>query len=705
MTTVKTDIGARDDAYRTRFAPTGGITATDVQRAIVEAAADAASVDAEYLLGAAHGELTNGRIPTTTATVSWDFATANQAKANVVAGSIDNTVLADMAQARIKGRAAAAGTGDPQDLTEAQVKTILGFPTATTDNTVPRFDGTGGNLQTSGIVIDDSNFLSGAAGVGIGGASPDATNRLSVNAPAVLFNRETDDIQVKLNKQAASDTASFLFQTGFSGRAEIGLVGDDDFAFKTSPDGAVFLTGILIDKDDATVIIPVRIQPDTNDGAALGVSGTAWSDLFLASGGVINWAAGDVTLTHAANTLSFDGASSGYQFAGGPIQPVTNDGVALGVSGTAFSDLFLASGGVINFNAGDVTLTHSANALAFAGAASGYSFDAVVTVTDDLQLVGATPVLAFTDTDTNADNFISAASGALEYDADFNNETANSEHAFYVDGAAKVSITATSLNPFTNDNLPLGTNTVAWSDLFLASGGVINWDNGNATLAHSASLITSSVAFSVGTGNAITAGTIELGHASDTTLARSAAGVVTIESAVIRTAGKETIWVPAGAMTARTTNGAASVTTELASNDVMLTTKDFDQTTEEGVQFHVAMPKNWNESTVTFQPYWTAASGSGGVVWECEALARSDDDPLDTAFGTGQTSTDTLIATNDLHIGPESSAITIGGTPAENDDVIFQITRVTSNGSDTLTADAKLIGVKIFVTLNAANDA
>jgi len=49
------------------------------------------------------------------------------------------------------------------------------------------------------------------------------------------------------------------------------------------------------------------------------------------------------------------------------IQPGADDGLALGVSGTAFSDLFLASGAVVNFNAGDVTLTHSANVLTLAG--------------------------------------------------------------------------------------------------------------------------------------------------------------------------------------------------------------------------------------------------------------------------------------------------------------------------------------------------
>jgi hypothetical protein len=41
-----------------------------------------------------------------------------------------------------------------------------------------------------------------------------------------------------------------------------------------------------------------------------------WSDLFLASGGVINWNNGDVTATHSANLLAFAGASSGYTFDG-----------------------------------------------------------------------------------------------------------------------------------------------------------------------------------------------------------------------------------------------------------------------------------------------------------------------------------------------------------------------------------------------------
>lgn len=79
-------------------------------------------------------------------------------------------------------------------------------------------------------------------------ATADATNRLAVASDAVLFNHETADIQVKLNKAAIGDTASLLFQTGFSGRAEIGLVGDDNFTFKVSAAGVTFTDALTLDK-------------------------------------------------------------------------------------------------------------------------------------------------------------------------------------------------------------------------------------------------------------------------------------------------------------------------------------------------------------------------------------------------------------------------------------------------------------------------
>lgn len=74
----------------------------------------------------------------------------------------------------------------------------------------------------------------------------DTTNKLSVASSAILFNHNGTNIQTKLNKNSVSDTASFLFQTGFSGRAEFGAIGDDNFTLKISSDGSSWLDALKI---------------------------------------------------------------------------------------------------------------------------------------------------------------------------------------------------------------------------------------------------------------------------------------------------------------------------------------------------------------------------------------------------------------------------------------------------------------------------
>jgi len=71
-------------------------------------------------------------------------------------------------------------------------------------------------------------------------ATADSTNKLSINTEAILFNHNGGDLQVKLNKNAAGNKAGFLFQSNWSARAEFGLLGDDNFTLKVSPDGSTF---------------------------------------------------------------------------------------------------------------------------------------------------------------------------------------------------------------------------------------------------------------------------------------------------------------------------------------------------------------------------------------------------------------------------------------------------------------------------------
>ncbi len=170
--------------------------------------------------------------------------------------------------------------------------------------------------------------------------------------------------------------------------------------------------------------------------------------------------------------------------------------------------------------------------------------------------------------------------------------------------------------------------------------------------------------------------------------------------------GKQSVWVPAGAMTARTTNGAASGSAEKSTNKIMFITRDFDTSTQEFCQFFIRMPKSWNEGTVSFIPVWSHASTTTnfGVVWALQGVAISDDDAGDAAFGTEQTSTDTGGTTDDIYQGPESAAITIGGSPQAGDYVVFQVKRVPSDGSDTMAIDARLHGVLLLYTIDTLKD-
>lgn len=91
-------------------------------------------------------------------------------------------------------------------------------------------------------------------------ATPDATNRLSVSSPATLLNNAGAGHQLKINKASAGDTASLLFQTAWSGRAEMGLAGSDNFAVKVSPDGSTFYTGFTVAAADGRMTLPAPLQ-------------------------------------------------------------------------------------------------------------------------------------------------------------------------------------------------------------------------------------------------------------------------------------------------------------------------------------------------------------------------------------------------------------------------------------------------------------
>lgn len=98
-------------------------------------------------------------------------------------------------------------------------------------------------------------------------ASASATNRLTVSAAATLLTAETDDHRLVVNKTGEADTATLLFQSGYSGRAEMGLAGNDAMSFKVSPDGATW--------SEPMVLTPSGARLGTTTQAALPSPGVA----------------------------------------------------------------------------------------------------------------------------------------------------------------------------------------------------------------------------------------------------------------------------------------------------------------------------------------------------------------------------------------------------------------------------------------------
>jgi hypothetical protein len=356
----------------------------------------------------------------------------------------------------------------------------------------------------------------------------------------------------------------------------------------------------------SAVAINTSLISDTDNTDALGSASIGWSDLFLGSGAVVNFNNGDVTLTHAADALTLAGgtfilpdsglqigASNPFSDAAGTLTIQNIDAldattettveaaidtlsnlVSVGTigtgiwQGTAIGDTYVAdtltisggtinntpigaitpstavftnatttnlnvaSGGAMNFNNGDVTLTHSSNLLTLAGG------NFVVGSGDTTTIAPATISLAFSDndsawttsglsfsinvdpTDNTTGNFniggmyttdsagtiktnisnsylnFSGTTGSTGYGIRDNAGTVefkNSGGSWIapanntLSNLASVAIN-TSLLPGTSDGAALGSGTKMWSDLFLANGGTINWNNGGASLRYESSV-------------------------------------------------------------------------------------------------------------------------------------------------------------------------------------------------------------------------
>ena len=184
-------------------------------------------------------------------------------------------------------------------------------------------------------------------------------------------------------------------------------------------------------------------------------------------------------------------------------------------------------------------------------------------------------------------------------------------------------------------------------------------------------------------------------------------GVLKSGSAAIKIAGLETMWVPSSAMYPSTTNPAEANQVETTALRPDMKVLDFAAAADDFAQFSVAMPKSWNLGTVTYQIFWTpSTTNTGDCIFGLQGVAIGDNDTIDVAYGTAVTVTDAGIgAVEDQQVTSVSGDVTIAGSPADDQQTYFQLYRDADVGGDTFTGVARVLGVKIFYTTDAANDA
>ena len=262
----------------------------------------------------------------------------------------------------------------------------------------------------------------------------------------------------------------------------------------------------------------------------------------------------------------------------------------------------------------------------------------------------------------------------------------------------------TGASTFTDGGVLLGSGTGAVTAMaVLSDGQMIVGDGTTDPVAESGTTLRTSVG--VGTGDSPQFTGIELGHATDTTITRSAAGVIAVEGVLISPVGQHTIFVPAAAMEpAASTAPAANNVVEIGTSLFAARTLDFATGADDFAYFGVQMPKSWDAGTLICQFVWSATGTTANtVLWGIAATSLGNDEVLTTAFATPTSpAADTNSTTaDDLMISAEV-AVTVGSTPTAEDYVIFEVSRDVSG--DTLAEDARLHGIKIHYTTDTGSD-
>lgn len=415
---------------------------------------------------------TVGQVLRVTGASTYAWGALNLASANAITGNLPVTSLNS-------GTSAGVTTfwrGDGTWSVPAGAGDVVG-PASATDNAVARFDLTTGKIIQNSVVIiaDTTGVISGTQGITLSGSS---SGTLAIKTPAAAGSNTLTLPAGTTDFSATGGAGQFVKQNASGGALTVSAVAVSEL----SGLGTGVATALAVNVGSAGAFVTFNGALGTpSSGTVTNLTGTASININGTVGATTPAAAtittlivttGPAVIGHTA-TLSTGGITANLQqygtTAGTAAQVI---GMFNATAGTQSEMQFYRSK---NAAIGSATVVASGDGL---GKISWYG--AQQTGTFATQTIAA-------QIRAEVDGTVTSGAGA--------DMPGRIIFATVPDASGTITDrlildSAGVLKPNANDGVPLGTATLSFADLFLASGGVINFNNGNMTITHAAGSLT-----------------------------------------------------------------------------------------------------------------------------------------------------------------------------------------------------------------------